>query len=225
MWNGETGVADWTKTAPGLNGLDPAMRARLAHILPADLPRGTPLFHPGDAAKGFVIVLEGRIDVFLTGASGRDLLLYAVEAGGTCIQTTLGLLGGEDYSGEAVAATDCSIVLVPKAEFLALMDLSAGFRGFVFAAFASRMQGMMHVLERVAFQRIESRLAAALLDRAEGGRVSATHQDLATAIGSAREVVSRRLESFARSGWVTTERGAVTLGDMAALRRLAAAAE
>lgn len=216
------GVTDWTATATGLDHLDAAARARLSRLQPMTLPRGTPLFHPGEAAKGFVVVLSGRIEVFLTGASGRDILLYAVEAGGTCIQTTLGLLGGEDYSGEALAATDCEVVLIPKAEFLALMDTSAAFRGFVFGAFAARMQGMMHVLERVAFQRIESRLAAALLDRAEGDRVSATHQELATAIGSAREVVSRRLEAFARSGLVETERGAVLLRDRAGLARLAA---
>ena len=218
-------MTGWAGGARGLSALDADARAALDRLAPMTLPRGAPLFHPGDTAKGFVIVLAGRVEVFLTGSSGRDILLYAVEPGGTCIQTTLGLLGGEDYSGEAVTASDCRLVLIPKGEFLTLMDRSAPFRAFVFSAFAQRMQGMMHVLERVAFQRVESRLAAALLDRAEGGRVPATHQDLATAIGSAREVISRRLEAFARSGWVTTERGAVTLTDMAALRRLAAAAE
>ena len=218
-------MTGWVGQARGLGALDAEARAALDRLAPMALPRGAPLFHPGDTAKGFVIVLAGRVEVFLTGSSGRDILLYAVEPGGTCIQTTLGLLGGEEYSGEAVTASECRLVLIPKGEFLTLMDRSATFRAFVFSAFAQRMQGMMHVLERVAFQRVESRLAAALLDRAEAGRVAATHQDLATAIGSAREVISRRLEAFARAGWVTTERGAVTLTDMSALRRLAAAAE
>jgi CRP/FNR family transcriptional regulator len=218
-------MSGWTPDASGLEALDPAVRARLDALRPMEFARGTPLFHPGDSAKGFVIVLEGRVEVFLTGPSGRDILLYAVEPGGSCIQTTLGLLGGESYSGEAVAATDCRIVLVPKAEFLSLMGLSEAFRGFVFTAFAIRMQGMLHVLERVAFQRVESRLAQALLDRAEAGMVHATHQELATAIGSAREVVSRRLETFVRSGWAVTDRGMVRIVDAAALRRLAAAAE
>ncbi len=166
--------------------------------------------------------MPGRIDVFLTGPSGRDILLYSVEPGGSCVQTTLGLLGGEDYSGEAIAATDVRAVLIPKVEFLSLMDGSPPFRAFVFAAFALRMQGMLHLLERVAFQRVESRLAAALLDRAEGEEVRATHQELATAIGSAREVVSRRLDALARSGLVATERGAVLIRDRTGLARLAA---
>jgi CRP/FNR family transcriptional regulator len=214
----------WLETATGLGPLDPDARDRLARLAPVEVARGSVLFRPGEAARGFVIVLDGRIDVCLTGVTGREILLYAVEPGGSCVQTTLGLLGGEDYSGEAIAATDCRIVLVPRDAFLALMDRSAGFRAHVFTAFAERMQGMMHVLERVAFIRVEARLAEALLALAEEGLVRATHQDLAARIGSAREVVSRRLESFAREGWVATERGAVRILDPAALRRLAATA-
>jgi CRP/FNR family transcriptional regulator, anaerobic regulatory protein len=141
------------------------------------------------------------------------------------VQTTLGLLGGEEYSGEATAALDCTVVMIPRPVFMALMDEAAPFRAFVFSAFAQRMQGMMHLLERVAFQRVESRLAATLLALAENGAVTATQAELATRIGSAREVVSRRLDHFARQGWVATERGRVVLTDSPALRRVAAADE
>lgn len=214
----------WIDQAPFLAALDPPARARLAALQPMSLPKGTALFHPGEAARGFAVVLSGRIEVFLIGPNGRDILLYAVEPGGTCVQTTLGLLGGEDYTGEALTASDCDLVLIPREMFLALMDGSAPFRAFVFSAFAERMQEMMHLLERVAFQRVESRLARLLLNRAEDGVLRATHQDLATAIGSAREVVSRRLDGFARRGFVETERGIVTIRDASGLARLAATA-
>lgn len=213
-------MTGWTARA-GLGGLPDDARARLEALTPAHVPKGTPLFRPGESAKGFVVVLKGRVEVFLTGPTGREILLYAVEPGQSCVQSTLGLLGGEDYTGEAIAATDCELVLIPRAQFLALMDQAAGFRTFVFTAFAARMQGMMHVLERVAFQRVESRLAAALLELAEDGAVLATQAELAVRIGSAREVISRRLDSFARRGWVETDRGRVRLLDRAAMRRLA----
>lgn len=212
----------WTDT-PLFTGLDAPARDTLARLQPTDAPKGAALFHPGDAAKGFVVVLSGRIEVYLTGPTGREILLYAVEPGQSCVQTTLGLLGGEDYSGEAIAATDCRLVLIPRPTFLALMDGSGAFRHFVFAAFAQRMQGMMQVLERVAFTRVECRLAGELLRIAEGNEVHATQAELATRIGSAREVVTRRLDQFASRGWVTTERGRVSLTDIPALRRLAAA--
>lgn len=213
----------WAARA-GLGDLAPQARASLDALMPQTLPKGQTLFHPGDAAQGFVVVLSGRVEVFLTGPNGRDILLYAVEPGQSCVQTTLGLLGGEDYTGEAVTATDCRLILIPRKQFLTLMETAAPFRAFVFRAFAARMQGMMHLLERVAFQRIECRLAATLLALAKEDEVHATQTDLATRIGTAREVVSRRLDAMARQGLVATDRGRVRLLDSAALQCLAATA-
>ena len=112
-------------------------------------------------------------------------------------------------------------MLVPRETFLSLMKEDTAFRDFVFRAFATRMQNMMHLLERVAFIRVESRLAQCLLERAEDGRVTATHAELAVMIGSAREVVSRRLDALARRGIVALERGVVLLRDPESLRSLA----
>ena len=211
----------WTGTAPALATFAPENRAALDRLAPFAAPRGTVLFRPGDSVEGFVIVLSGRIDVFLTGPTGRDILLYAVEPGQSCIQSTLGLLGGDDYSGEAVTRSDCRLVLIPRGVFLSLMGRDEGFRTFVFHAFAQRMQSMMHLLEKVAFQRIECRLAETLLQRAENGVLHATHAEIATMIGSAREVVSRRLDAFSRRGIVALERGNVRLLDEATLRGIA----
>jgi len=211
----------WTGTAPALATLAPENRAALDRLAPFAAPRGTVLFRPGDSVEGFVIVLSGRIDVFLTGPTGRDILLYAVEPGQSCIQSTLGLLGGDDYSGEAVTRSDCRLVLIPRGVFLSLMGRDEGFRTFVFHAFAQRMQSMMHLLEKVAFQLIECRLAETLLQRAENGVLHATHAEIATMIGSAREVVSRRLDAFSRRGIVALERGNVRLLDEATLRGIA----
>lgn len=211
---------NWT-TQAGLGTLDTPALASLTALAKQHVPKGTSLFHPGDAARGFVVVLAGRIEVFLTGPTGREILLYAVEPGQSCVQTTLGLLGGEDYTGEAITATDCELVLIPRTLFLSLMESASGFRAFVFHAFAARMQSMMHLLERVAFQRVDSRLASILLAMAEGLEVHATQADLAARIGSAREVISRRLDAMAKRGLVSTDRGLVRLTNIAALRRLA----
>ncbi|PWE30443.1 Crp/Fnr family transcriptional regulator [Maritimibacter sp. 55A14] len=212
----------WTGRAPALAGFEPETRTRLDTLKPMQVPRGTVLFHPGDSVAGFVVMLAGRVEVFLTGPTGREILLYAVEPGQSCVQSTLGLLGGEDYTGEAIAATDCELVMVPRDIFLALTDTSAAFRHFVFTAFARRVQTMMHLLERIAFQKIEARLATTLLDLAPpDGPLSVTHQDLSVRVGTAREVVSRRLESFRQRGWVRLDRGRITLTDRAALARLA----
>lgn len=204
-----------------LAALPARSRAELVRLSPVHLPRGTDLFHPGDTAEGFPVLIRGRIEVYLIGPSGRDILLYAVEPGQTCVQTTLGLLGGEPYGGEAITTRDSDVVMIPRGVFLRLMDEAAPFREFVFRAFAERMQSTVHVLEKVAFLRVEARLAQALLDLAEDGVVHATQAELASRIGSAREVVSRRLDNLAKRGWLTRDRGQVRLTDPDALRELA----
>ena len=204
-------------------GLSPRAARTLADLPARTVPRGSVLFRAGDQAPGFVVVLSGRIEVFLTGPSGREILLYAVEPGQSCVQTTLGLMAGESYTGEAHAATDAQVVLIPPAIFAGMMNEEPGFRAFVLRTFARRMSDVTRLLEQVAFGRVEARLAAALLELQHDGLVQATQGDLAARIGSAREVVSRRLESFHRQGWVETDRGQVRLLDPGALRALVAA--
>ncbi len=212
----------WAAEAADLAALDAPARAALDRLTPLDLPEGSVLFRSGESVKGYVIVLSGKVSVRLTGPSGRDILLYQVAPGQSCIQSTLGLLGGDDYTAEAVTDTPTRLVLLPRTLFLGLLDSSPGFRRLVFSAFAARMQSMMQLIENVSFMRVEARLATLILDRADaGGILTMTQADMATAIGTAREVVSRRLEGLAKTGCIDHERGVVRILDRAALSRQA----
>jgi len=203
-------------------GLEQETYLELSKLPTRRLTAGTVLFRPGDEAPGFVLVLEGAISVSLTGRSGREIELYEVAPGETCIQTTLCLLGQQVYSAEAAARTPLSLLIVPGGQFARLIDGSPGFRNYVFRSFGTRLADVTAVLEQVAFVRIEARLAAELLKRADAEGVAyVTHQDLATAIGSAREVVSRRLEVLSRQGLVGLERGLVRVTDRPGLREVA----
>lgn len=203
--------------------LDPSAAEQLSRLPRTTVGEGTVLFRPGDEAKGFVLVKSGRVAVYLTGRSGREILLYTVEAGETCIQSTLGILGGQHYTGEAIAETPVTMAVVPRGLFMSLMEGSQAFRRFVFRAFAERMGDVTRVLEQVAFVRIEERLAGLLLERADaGGAAHLTHQQIASAIGSAREVVSRRLEALAAKGLVDLDRGQIRITDRARLAALVA---
>lgn len=219
-------MAGWADQAGFLGGIDAEARRELEALKPVHVPVRSTLFRPGDSARSFVILLSGRIGVYLTGRNGRELLLYSVTPGETCVQTTLGVLGGAPYSGEAVAESDLVAVMVPPPIFETLMAESTAFRRFVFKAFADRLGDLMFVLEQVAFVKVEQRLAHALLARAdEEGHVALTHQELAVIIGTAREVVSRRLEALVSKGVVANERGQIRLMNRAELARMARAAE
>jgi len=210
----------WTKDTHEIAGLDAPARALLDTLAPVEVPGGAVLFCPGEAVKGYVVMLSGRVDVHLIGPNGRDILLYQVAPGQSCIQSTLGLLGGEDYTGEATAAGPARLVLIPRDVFFALVDSSPGFRRLVFGAFAARMQDMMQLVENMSFLKVEARLATLVLDRADGDILRMTQADMATAIGSAREVVSRRLDRWAKAGLVTHGRGEVTLLDRSGLEEV-----
>ncbi len=215
-------MAAWVDETGFLASLDADARHVLEGLTPVHVPYRATLFRPGDQARSFVVLLSGRIGVYLTGRNGRELLLYAVTPGETCVQTTLGVLGGAPYSGEAIAESDLVVVMVPPDVFERLMAESAAFRGFVFKAFADRLGDLMFVLEQVAFVKVEQRLAHALVERAdEAGQVSLTHQELAVIIGTAREVVSRRLEALASKGVLTNERGQIRIIERMELARMA----
>ncbi|WP_137701928.1 Crp/Fnr family transcriptional regulator [Marimonas lutisalis] len=212
----------WLARAQALDALEPPARAVLEKLAPMELPAGAVLFHPGESVKGYAIVLSGRVDVSLTGATGREILLYSVVPGQSCIQSTMGLLGGSDYTAEATTQTDTTLVLLPRIEFLQLVDSSPAFRAIVFRAFSDRMQNMMQLLEKVAFQRVECRLAEHLLALAESANpLRITQAELASQVGTAREVISRRLESWTRRGYVRTGRGTIEILDAQALREIA----
>lgn len=219
-------MVGWADQASFLADIDDEARRALEALKPMHVPARATLFRPGDAAQSFVILLSGRIGVYLTGRNGRELLLYSVTPGETCVQTTLGVLGGAPYTGEAVAESDLVAVMVPPAVFERLMASSPAFRAFVFKAFADRLGDLMFVLEQVAFVKVEQRLAHALLERADDeGRVTLKHQELAVVIGTAREVVSRRLEALASKGVVASERGQIRIIERGELARMARAGE
>lgn len=207
-------TSDWLLHFPLLAALPPAERDLLqASVQFVALPSGSVVFAPGAPAAGFVLVLEGTVRVQKVSASGRELVLYRVSGGESCILTTACLLSGQHYQAEAVAETPVvHVAVIPQAAFDQLMGGSADFRRFVFTDYSSRITDLLQVVEEVAFERVDRRLAQRLLDRADtAGCVHATHQHLAAELGSAREVVSRQLKEFQRRGWVRLARGRIEL--------------
>ena len=210
---------DWTRAIPSLSGLDKVARERLRVLSRrAALPAGTRVFGEGSPCQAYLILLSGEVRVQKVAESGREIVLYRVQAGETCIVTTACLMSGVDYDAEGIAESDITAQILPESGFRELLGRSEAFRDFVFRAYGSRISSLLMLIDEVAFGRMDRRLAACLLARAKGsGVVTATHQELAVELGSAREVVSRLLKEFERRGWVVLSRGSVGLTNEAAL--------
>ena len=132
------------------------------------IPAGNRIFEPGRAPEHFLLLIDGSVRVQQLSESGREIVMYRVSAGESCMLTTACLLGHHDYSAEAVAETDLKAVALPRATFDELMARSATFRRFVFAAFTARITNLFHLVEEIAFARMDIRLAHKLVELLHG---------------------------------------------------------
>ena len=205
---------------PVLAGIPAAL---LDQLLPAvmKLPSGSEVFTEGQPCQGFPLLLEGSIKVVKQASSGREMLLYRVAPGGSCIISSSCLLGHTAYNARGIAETGLILLALPIPVFSTLMMESTPFRDFVFHLFAERIGELMQLVEEVAFNRLDQRLAKLILARNEDV-ITITHQQLADELGSVREIVSRLLKGFVAQGLVTLGREQLTVSNRAGLQKLAA---
>lgn len=214
--------ATWITRFPELQRLPEEFSARLlASSQLVSLKEGGRAYAPGTTPESYLLLLDGSVRVQQVSEGGREIVLYRVMAGESCVLTTACLMGNEAYPAEALAETAVKAVAIPRATFDDLIARSPQFRKFVFGAFSMRLTEMFHVVAEVAFARMDIRLAGKLLELSHGeSRVDLTQQQLAAELGSAREVVSRMLAEFHRRGLVSTHRGSISITNREALERL-----
>jgi CRP/FNR family transcriptional regulator len=205
---------------PALSQLSPDDLAALLRPEAAmRLPAGTRLFAETQPCGGFPLVVAGSIKVVKAAANGREMLLYRVEPGDSCIISSSCLLGHAPYTARGETETEVTLLVVPMPLFEKLLAGNREFRDFVFHLFADRIAELMQLVEEVAFHRLDQRLARLLLAR--GDDIQSTHQALADELGSVREIVSRLLKGFAADGLVSLGREHIALLDRSGLQRLA----
>jgi CRP/FNR family transcriptional regulator, anaerobic regulatory protein len=191
----------------------------LRSATPRQAPAGAILFEAASPCTGFPMLLEGSVRVLKSAPNGREVQLYRITPGESCLLSSSCLLGGSAYSATGVAETAVSLLALPPALFHRLLAEHKPFRDYVFGLFSERLADLMSLVEAVTFHKLDQRLAALLLGKGE--LVRATHQGLADELGSVREMVSRLLSNFQDRGWVELGREQIRIVDAAALRRLA----
>lgn len=212
---------EWLEKFPQLSQLEPAAREILASQARINqAPVGVIGYSEGMPCQAYVMRLAGQSRVYKLSASGREILLYRVGAGETCVLTTTCLLGHSDYPASTVVEEPITDVIVPAATFNHLMVESAVFRRFVMENYGALISDLIVLLDEVAFRSLDARLAKLLLDEVNG-QVKRTHQQLAAELGTAREVVSRQLKRFEQKGWVNLGRSHIEVVDTAGLETLA----
>ena len=191
----------------------------LANAMVMVIPDGTVIFDEDQPCQGFPLLVSGSIRVLKASPNGRELQLYRVSPGESCILTSSCLLGHTRYHARGIAESALEMVLLPAPSFHSLLGKHEAFRNYVFHLFSDRLTDLMQLVSAVAFQKLDQRLAVLLIARPSP--LHTTHQALADELGSAREMVSRLLKGFAEQGWVKLAREQIEVTDKTALKRFA----
>ncbi len=202
----------WLAACPDLAAIRDAAWLEAAktaqrHILRA----GRRVFSDHALNRSFLIVLQGRIQIYKSGHR-REVALYRLKTGDVCLFNVVSqLFGNPFYRVTAIAETEVELASIPAERFERAFLNSSEFRRYVVALLVRRLTDMMQLLEGIVFQRLDVRLVQLLLSQACDSEscFCVTHSDIAKELGSSREVISRLLKEFEHKGWVSLTRGEI----------------
>jgi len=215
---------NWQQSFPHLSDInDAVINDLMDNAGSINMPAKTTAFHQGDACSNYLLILSGSIKVMTRAENGREIVLYRLGDGDSCVLTTSCLFGNARYPAEGISETDVTALAIPAARFNQAIQHSKPFREFVFNSFSSHLSSLISLVEEVTFGRLDIRLARHLLKSCnDHARLEITHQQLATELGSAREVISRLLKDLESRGWLKLSRGSVEILDKQPLEDIAA---
>ena len=176
-----------------------------------EFPAETRFYHEGDRCPGIPFFLDGEVRVYKTSSSGREITLYEILPGETCILNAACILGKRQYPADAVSLKDGAMLYLPEKVFHGLMADHPEMRAFIFSLFSRRFHEIIELIEEVTFGKMDARLEDYLIEKAEDNELETTHQVIANDLGTSREVVSRLLKDFERRGRIALSRNRIQL--------------
>ena len=176
-----------------------------------------------DACLGMIYVVKGSVRVFITSKEGREVTLFHIFEGDSCILSASCVIGEISLDVQLMAEDDTEILAVPAGTFSSLMDSNIHEKCFANELSTKRYSTVVWVMQQILFDRFDERLARLLIgiyEKTGDEKIKMTQEDMAKEVNSAREVVARMLRQFADDGWVEINRGQITLTDIDALEDL-----
>ena len=186
---------------------------------------GQALIEAGYSCDDVVLVGKGAIRIYVAGENGREVTLYYVRPGESCPVNLSAAVMGIGAFADATATGALEALAIPASEFRRLSTTNRGLMDYVFSATALRFGEVIALVREITTRRVDHRLAEYLLRNFETSGteppvVEATQQTIALELGTAREVVSRRLRELHEVGAVELQRGRIVLRDRLALHRV-----
>ena len=175
------------------------------------IPKDKTICQEADNCQMLPLILQGTIRVSKLSETGREITLYRIKPGESCVVTASSILGSTGFPALAVTETDVQAVLVPSDRLIAWLHQSDPWQQFIFRLVSMRIGEIIDIVEDIAFHRLDCRLAEFLLKKTsiENPSIRTTHNEIATELGSSREVISRILKHFEQKNILELSRGKI----------------
>ena len=191
-------------------------------------PAGEEIFAKGSPGNSLMIVLRGRVRISSISLTGKEIVLNIIDAGE--IVGEIALLDGGERSGDAVAMTDCELLVLNRRDFMPFIENRADICLMLIKILCQRLRQTSEQVEDLQFRHLESRIAKALLHHSErsgqqaiDGKALELHisqSELAHIVGSSRESVNKQLQAWHKAGFIDLAKGSIVIRDRAAIERL-----
>lgn len=205
------------KLFPFLNEEDfPEFNEFKRNVINSRIPQGKIITLEGDSCGYLSFVISGVVRVYKIGQTGREITLYRLHEGDSCILTASCIVSKSTFPAFSIAETDVEVFSIPSSLFSAWIKKYDVWQKFIFNLVSERMSDIISVVEEIAFRHIDVRIADRLskLFEENGNPIRITHHELASDIGSSREVVSRILKDFEEKKIITISRGSIEIKDI-----------
>lgn len=186
----------------------------LAHGTPKVLHAGEVIVHEGSLMRNIPMVLSGSLKVIRTEEDGREIFLYYIKPGESCIISLLGGLQEDRSKIKAEVEEDAEILFLPMEKAAVLFNENPQWVYYIFRQYRQKFEELLEAINELAFRKVDYRMVNLLKKKVEltGSNIIAiTHEQLANELGTARAVVSRLLKHLEEQGEVRLQRGKITL--------------
>ena len=192
---------------------EPALIDELLQCEIVEMKPDAVLLSEGDFIREIPLLAEGVIRVRRTDDSGREILLYHIHPGESCILSITASLNERSSGVEAITEAPSKIILVSASNIKAWMDRYKTWRTFVMRLYYSRLTELLSLVDSIAFKHIDIRLLEKLQEKSANGdgEILITHQQLANELGTAREVISRLLKQLEKDNKIVISRGKIVI--------------
>lgn len=164
--------------------------------------------------KAIPIVTKGTIRVMRTEEDGRELLLYYIKPGESCIMSFLGGMHQDTSKVKAIAEDETEILFIPIEKVSSLIKEFPEWLDYIFKLYHKRFEELLEVVNAIAFKRLDERLLHLIQLKSElvhSKIIQVTHEQLANELGTARVVVSRLLKQMEEEGMIELGRNKIVL--------------